>query len=270
MAKIPLDEIEAYIPDEPGFVRINHNSDTCSGSSKSLKIERKEDGTISAYCFRCGDSVRVYPSFQRAKARTNGESCSASRLINSSTNISRPRDSTTETSNWSQQARSWLRSYGVTNDEILKYGISYSPSYNSLSFSVIDSTNIYDGGFICRTFQEGKPKWLSFSRGKQWYSRSSNPEKKNVLVLVEDVVSAILVNRYVDCVALLTTTISNDTLIKIANYDEYIIWLDNDNKTVKLNQAKLAKRLSLFGKVRVIHETDPKNMDERRIIEFIK
>ena len=34
-------------------VRVSHDTAECSGSSKSLLIERKEDGTISAYCFRC-------------------------------------------------------------------------------------------------------------------------------------------------------------------------------------------------------------------------
>ena len=42
-------------PALPGIVRVNHNTKYCSGDSKSLRIERKADGTIWAKCFRCGE-----------------------------------------------------------------------------------------------------------------------------------------------------------------------------------------------------------------------
>ena len=59
-------EWEPYAPAEPGVVRVNHASTGCSGSSASMKVERHDDGSVSAKCYRCGGWGRTKEKYGSA------------------------------------------------------------------------------------------------------------------------------------------------------------------------------------------------------------
>ena len=250
-------------PDEPGSIRINHEDDHCSGSSKSLKIERKEDGTISAYCFRCGKRGFHTTDFSRVQAARKVSGFHVGRDATARRGNDKPRDATQATSTWPLPAISWLKQWGLTRDETTQNRIAYSPHFNRITFD-ISWDGEYNGYVARRVDPAGNgPKWLQFA-STPYYQRCSE-EGSDVLVLVEDVISAIRVARVADVIALLTTTLNDDTLAKIANYDRYVVWLDDDNRQVKMNQLKLARRLSAFAPTKVIHDTDPKRCSDERI-----
>ena len=52
-------------------IRVNHDVPDCYGTSKSMIIERKTNGDVTAYCFRCGKSGR-YRTFT-LKSKSSGE-----------------------------------------------------------------------------------------------------------------------------------------------------------------------------------------------------
>lgn len=266
MALLRYDEFLDEAPEERGkSVRVNHDSDDCSGNSNSLKIERKEDGTVSAHCFRCGRSGFYADDFQRIKEARQKLANSDSRHEPATHGSREPSDSTGRTAEWPTYASRWLKQWGITNDEISTHHIGYSNRVDRCIFPVH-----FDGkyqGYVSRAVnpKDERPKWLMYAKGKPWQT-TCDTKTRNILVLVEDIVSGIRVGRYADCIALLTTTISTDILPLIANYDEYIVWLDDDNRQVKLNQLKLARRLSMFGNVRVVHTTDPKRCSD----EFVR
>ena len=255
MSYLKHSEFIHLAPENPGFVRVNHDSDECAGSSKSLKIERKEDGSINAHCFRCGRSGLYSPEFKRVKEAQNRHRkapVSSGGAVNDL-----PKDVTDRTGDWPLYAIKWLRQWGITNEEIRENGISYSPYYDRLCFRV-DYCGDY-AGYASRAVNptDTRPKWLRFTDGRPWFKRSGK-EESGVLVLVEDIVSAIKVYRHADCIALMTTTISTNIMPDLSGYDRYLVWLDDDNRQVKLNQLKLARRLSILGKTEVVHLTDPK------------
>lgn len=268
--KLLHEEFVDLAPDEVGSIRVNHESPDCSGQSKSLKIERKEDGTISAHCFRCGQSGWFSPDFYRAKEALRNNRQAGNKSSKPSSRFTYPSDATGSTSEWPAYARNWIRQYGLSNNEITENGISYSPYFDRLYFDVFDTNG--KSGFASRRLSEydEKPKWLYFADGGIWQGVSPNDQKTDsTLVLVEDIVSAIKIRRLEDALALLKTTINVDTMTKLFAYKHFIIWLDNDNRQVKLNQLKLANRLSTLGTTRVVHSTDPKNLSMNEIREIL-
>lgn len=262
MTWLSYDEFLEQAPEEPGSIRINHDSSGCSGNSNSLKIERKDDGSVSAYCFRCGKRGFHTPEFssiQKARDRIKRGEKSDNK---DSRGYKRPYDTDIKTSNWPTYAIKWLKQWGVTNNEILKYEVGYSSYFDRLIFTIRWDSEYH--GYASRACNptDTKPKWLVFSDSTPFYTRSEEEEQAGTLVLVEDIISAIRVARYTDSLALLTTTIATNTLAAIASYDKFIVWLDDDNRQVKLNQLRLARRLGMFGSVKVIHHTDPKRCDD--------
>ena len=254
-------------PESPGSVRINHDSDDCTGSSKSLKIERKEDGSIHAHCFRCGRSGLHRNKYQRVAQARADTRYTPSSFQTHSTNF--PRDGTGDTSSWPAYARNWIKQWGITNEEIRENLICYSPHYDRLCFRV-EFKGSY-AGYCSRAVNptDNRPKWLRFTDGNPWFKQHRDQDERSVLVLVEDIVSAIKVFRVADACALLTTSINTSTMSDIAGYDRYVIWLDDDNRQVKMKQLQMHRRLSILGDVSVIHETDPKRCTDALIQERI-
>jgi hypothetical protein len=42
-----------FAPSHIGKIRANHSADYCEGGSKSMIVERKDNGDLHAHCFRC-------------------------------------------------------------------------------------------------------------------------------------------------------------------------------------------------------------------------
>ena len=265
MELLKYSEFVDLAPDDLGAsVRVNHDDGDCSGSSNSLKIERKYDGSISAYCFRCGKRGFYSDGFSRIKAYRAKAGDATAQPNSAGDKYKRPRDTSKITSEWPAYAINWIKQWGITNDEILEHGIGYSAYFDRI---IIDIRWLGDyHGYASRAVNptDNRPKWLMFSDSTPFYTKTIKGEGKT-LVLVEDIISAIRISRELDCIALLTTTISSETLANVAHYSKFIVWLDDDNRQVKLNQLKLYKRLSTFGECKVIHSTDPKRMTDESI-----
>lgn len=117
-------------------------------------------------------------------------------------------------------------------------------------------------GFQARRIEAEGPKWLSIYSDKSkfyvYYRRHTD-----TCVVVEDIVSGMRCARHLSTYVLLGAHISDTGLNQIKHHKEFLIFLDDDNTQVRMNQLKLKKQLELFGKVRIIHRgTDPKNLSE--------
>jgi Ribonuclease G/E len=125
-----------------------------------------------------------------------------------------------------------------------------------------------------RLEDDGSPKYLTFKdKGKnvQRLYYEVRPRRTGTVVLVEDALSAEKVGRYVDTVAVLTTTadaVLRDKLIH--EYSHVIVWLDDDNIDVKKKQQQLRVMFDPYVKVTVLHTSkDPKRHSFSEIEEII-
>ena len=72
--------------------------------------------------------------------------------------------------------------------------------------------------------------------------------------MCEDIISGIRLGRHVSSAALLGTSISDLALnVIVREFDNFIIFMDDDNADVRMKQLVLKNRLEMFAPVRVIH-----------------
>lgn len=264
-----IDIVEEYkdsIPDN-GVLRVNHDTDYCNGSSKSMTIRRdNNDGGIRINCFRCGKWNSYNQTFHRHnKAKENYNNGVAQKQHTPSNNELPPeRDCNFDT--WPREARNWILRHGIKVEELHGRGISVHN--NRLIIPV------YIGGDLVgyqsrKLVEDGSPKYITKTNdpSRMLYFVSNNRSK---IVIVEDFLSAIKVGRFFDAVAIMGTELSTWGLRYITNtYQDYVIALDNDNVIVKRKQQKLKRALQDFGNVRVCYlSCDPKELTDEKILEI--
>ena len=252
-----------YAPDEiGGKVRVNHTSADCSGDSSSMTVERKRDG-VYAKCFRCGcfgvnREGRVRGFFDKEKSRDA--------IDVKHGDITMPYDSQGDIKEWPSQARVWIRRARVTDEEVKRYGISYSRRLGRVVLPVYDSGNMV--GYQARKIHEEDD-------GPKYYTRTSEPERMvftvandnhtDTVVLCEDVLSAIRVGRFMPAGAILGTSTSDYSLKLLTQGKKHvIIYLDYDNRVVINTSIKLKHKLELLLKdVKLIRtDRDPKGLSD--------
>lgn len=244
------------------FIRINHTTSYCSGSSKSLVIKRKEDGTISINCFRCGGWA-VYNGSVRKVSRVKTDTGLTHR------NISLPFDISHNFKDWSPKAYSWISRYGITEAEVKYHRIGYSEGLRRIVFPVFD----HDGLAMMQTRkiyeEDPKPKYLTYRKRE---CTKIIRRESDILCLTEDYLSAIKCGRLIDSMPVFTTKLTTFQLSRIVGlYKKFIIWFDDDNPIVKKNQIEVLNRLKQFGECRLITGLrQPKETSDEHIKSTLK
>jgi hypothetical protein len=114
-------------------------------------------------------------------------------------------------------------------------------------------------------------KYLAMSKERDKFVLYSNKGTSDVTV-VEDALSFIRISRLTSCVCLFGTSMSDRVLNMVRdNHTQYNIWLDNDNRQVKIKQLNLKNKLELFGNVRMIKtDKDPKLHTDTELKEVLR
>ena len=271
MKYLQYNEYVPHAPDTVGrTVRLPHETDECTGSSKSLAVWRTEDDVIHGYCHRCskrGSYRKAFSTALSSKSRENGkgDGVSSHPVTNNKTI---PKDSTGDVYEWAIKARVWATSRGITAEEVKRYGIVYSKYTNSIYLPIYSDENL--AGYVCKPFNEGMPKYITRWNDRENALWINEIDDSKPIVLTEDILSAIVVGRYINTIALVGVNITTHQLAYLSKFDRFIIWLDNDNPQVKMKQLQARNKLSLFGDVRVIHtDRDPKYLSEAEIKEVL-
>ena len=262
------DEFMPFAPSNIGEqIRINHDSDDCSGSSKSMVVRREEDGRIVAYCHRCSKRGSYSEAYSKVKQRARESREPSSTVKRTGYRI--PRDATSDVSQWGIKARVWAHTRGINNTEIQRFGIVWSEYTNSLYMPIYTDTTL--AGYVSKPFTEGMPKYITRWNDKENALWINEIDDGDTIVLTEDIPSAIVVGRYINTIALTGVNITTHQLAYLSKYKNFIVWLDNDNRQVKMKQLAARNKLSLFGNVRVIHtDRDPKNLSEQEIKDVLQ
>ena len=158
-----------------------------------------------------------------------------------------------------QEAMQWLLKYDIRQDEIDKYKIKWSP----LEILILMMTKSYWQG---RNFGFGNQKYKS--NGIKPLTKYG---KGGILILVEDVLSAIKIARTKKYCAspLLGSSLSKHAESQLVKqYKNIYVWLDRDKAS---NAVRIRNRLRSLGVTSraIISDLDPKEYDKQTITETV-
>lgn len=245
-------------------VRENHSNSFCSGSSKSLIISRENNG-ILVHCFRCGESGYVRDSsFQSGKVRTGDANQNNDELNSSVPSLETPRDTTFRVSEFSGEGIQWLESFELDKYSIQEYYIGYSPKEDRLVFPLYNKEGLSLFQTRKLSNKDIRPKWITkVNKSNPLYSYFKGNGDKDKVLLVEDIVSAIKLTTYINTYPILSTNLSTNKLLYLNTiFNNFYIWLDNDNVIVNKEARKLGNKLKLLGKevTLITIKKDPKRV----------
>jgi len=239
-----------------------------------LFITRREHTLYLGYCHHCGKRG-VYNTSAKASISTlkaHYDSVGAASGARHKGERKLPADCRVLPSDWSRGARVWVRGYGITDDEVVNYGITYSPSCARVVLPVYDGAGLalYQTRRI--DAEDMGPKYITYNNrhGSLWYSNAI--PATNTLVLCEDIISGIRLGRHISSAALLGTSISDRALRDVVDrWGSFIIFMDDDNADVRMKQLTLKNRLEVFAPTRIIHTNgrDAKEHTDKELEELL-
>ena len=160
-----------------------------------------------------------------------------------------------------RKAMEWLLSYGISQEEIDKYGIEWNVKEEML---VLLQTAKY---WQARTFNSRRPKYLSEgNKPLTIYGQG------DTIVIVEDIISAMKIARlhgdYCAC-PVLGSSLSYDMENQIVEqYKKSAVWLDRDKAKNALLISRKLKQRGLESKV-IVTDDDPKEHSKEEIREYL-
>lgn len=153
---------------------------------------------------------------------------------------------------------SWLKQYGLTNQELDTLEVCWSESMGLLIFPIVKENILI--GYVGRRFAgEGKKYMIRGTKTNftEIYGRGST------LVFTEDLVSAIKVARVTSAMPLYGVFL---TVIP-EGYSKYYLWLDKDKQKSSVEQCRKWKQYG-YNINPIITDLDPKEYNETQIKEL--
>lgn len=253
-----------FDPESPIGQPQRHMHVGCGTGKDSCLIVTRDDMGWQFYCHRCG--IKGYHPIKEVspnkllkflKSRDN--------IYKRVEKVELPGDYTSEIA---PAGLTWLLSYGLTQEEILKSSFGWSASMESIIMPVYtNDTLVY-----WQARYTGKLKTVPKYRSQRQIARKEvyfdcfKEYRSWGVVLVEDIISAVKVGRVVDARALLSKYISPIVIQNLTDlgYKSILVWLDHDMID---KAAAYVKRYSSFGyPVRIVDTPkDPKYYNEEEI-----
>lgn len=276
---IPKSEYMPYVDNLDIDEQIMINHDNCPAgrdTRRRLGIKRTDDGYI-AHCFNCGHRGYTVASLGHYKAAKRAGKSGGSKAVlgsgGSTPSRGLPEDCVGDTEQWPPRARAWVFKYGLNGDDIAKYRLGYSELNQRVVLPIYRGGEL--DGYQLRKIEDDdmRPKYMTEAYKKPLFWVSSEVLSSKPLVIVEDILSGIRVSKICNSVALLTATASRDVIdwLVSTNASEYVIFLDNDNRTVRKAQLALKNRLEVFAPTRIVTaDKDPKEHTEGELRCLLK
>lgn len=247
------EEFLDYAPDSIGVIRINHATKYCRGDSKSLKIERKEDGSVHAKCFRCGEWGVWEPRTKTTLLNFDTKENTVDEVF------------VYDLREWPGKALWWVKQYGLSDYELANYAFAYSPGRKRVIIPIWwegkkigwQARKLYD--------EDNGPKYITQASSPPGFMLKGEHTYEEI-VLVEDVISAIKVGRTTEAVAMLSTNPTTRMMNYVKRFSNFKIWLDMDNPQVIRQSLKLLRNLGIYGHTKlIVTPKDPKVYDDSEI-----
>lgn len=242
--------------------RVDHDC----GSGGTMIVDHKTEG-YGAYCWRCNDkgfafhppeSLRDKLARMKREAAQEQEATRALRL---------PGPSNTDPSSWPLKARVWLYKAGLSNQQIRELVFYYHEGTRRVVMPVLN-----DGDLLywqARGFDDDRPKYINpeVDRSKLVFKQGTGP----VLVLTEDMLSAVRVGQLTEAWSILGTSIPDPVLGEIIRDQRPVkVWLDPDGPGRK-GTSKAMKKLLAYGvnATAIKTDLDPKLYNREEIANIL-
>ena len=176
-------------------------------------------------------------------------------------------------------AEAWLKKYGITDAERMRFKLGWSEIYESL---VLPAFDFAGNLLICQRRYFGTDNWpkyhtKGYPESVVWTvlplsvgNRADPRDTYNgTLVLVEDYISAVKVGREHEASPLWGSSLSLNQIKRLSDrWEELILWLDF-NKTSTAMQYRF-KAKPYFNNVSVVAtQGDPKDYDDSQIRQIL-
>lgn len=268
---------DKYDVEEGEQIHVNHEDCPAGQDTKQrLYIKGVENGKQLYYCHHCGQrgslTTRPYSTAQSAAAASRpvsaGSKHGGARI---------PRDAETDINQWPAEARLWIKQYGITAQEVKDNGIFYSPSVGRVGLPVWGRSGVSYISYRKVHRTDDGPKYLGYGKSVGGVvaavsSSGGRTCEPTTIIIVEDKLSAIKCARVCDAMCLNGTYLDDAALLEIVRkYSNIYIFLDNDNRQVKLEQIRMKRVLEQYGKnVCVIKsKQQPKELTEHEIVQLL-
>jgi len=210
-----------------------------------------------SYCYSCGFS-NIPNVFSRFRRRSNVPR----ELDKQKSGLYLPEDSDVE---YPSIALDWVEQYEITKTNLLNNGVLWSPSGSRLIFPIYNSDHsllAYQGRYFGPKAPEGKkpyPKW--FGKGNLRDTFNILGRSSPILVLTEDIISAMKVSRFVQAMPLygcvVGTTRFKRLRMLLEPSVEVMVWLDPDKRKEALQEARIGNLCGVRTST-IFSEKDPK------------
>ena len=222
---------------------------------KGFVVTRTRHGYF-AYCFRCHEHSHIRKGgLSPIQVRNLLAQSHTERTVNLEI-VALPDDFTSEIPS---AGLLWLRTYGVTDEEIHRHNFGFSPRLNRLILPVYNSegTLVYWQGRKLNPADAG-PKYLNLRANRQGTFFCVFDKDSKITVLVEDILSAIAVARAgLKSVALLGSFIGPD-LFPVLPTKRVQVWLDPDKRKDAVKFAAKLRANGFQSSAVVLPNKDPK------------
>jgi hypothetical protein len=184
-----------------------------------------------------------------------------------------PRDFTTDPAECHVLANVWFNKYGITDEEREHYNLGWSEQWKRAILP------IWQGGqliaYQARRLLPGDegPKYMTRrleSAGRPFFTGGWGEDLGfDTMVIVEDILSAIKVGRYVTTTAILTGAMSQEIVAGVLRYKpkRVVVWLDDDNPAIRQSQRRILRRIAPYADVHRVTGVgaDPKELTGNQI-----
>lgn len=254
---IPREHIHPHIPAVGQQINVNHDECPAGRDTRQRLYIKRTPEAVLAYCHNCNGHLverthnKVRPMALLEKLIREGE---ATELIQQE--VKMPDDATSLPHEWPPEALAWVYQYNLDDTDILRHGISYSPSWGRVILPV------YDGGKLIfwqgrRVNETPAPKYISVrSAHKPLFTVMALPHTPAIITrtvaIVEDYLSALRIAKSgaADAIALLGTDGPSDLPSRLSGYRKILVWLDADHAG-RTKAGPLATRLSTTTRCKV-------------------
>lgn len=238
---------------------VHHEPCPRCGSRNNLGVWDDEH----KYCFGCGYYVPSPENIEQLKKKTL-------LMEHNKKNDDFGLDTSGFTGRIPVVALGWLKKYGITEFEVMHYGIVWNENTSSLVFPIYNPEKrlIY-----CQERYFGpdkdKPKYITHGSKSQQLAYINSGKFPKTVVLVEDYISAIKVARCCSASPLLGSSLDlNAAKWVVARFNRVRIWLDLDKASHAIQEASKLSQAIKNTRV-ILTQLDPKEYSTPEIAKHL-
>lgn len=225
---------------------------SCGGGHKSKPFCVYENGH---HCFSCGFTKTFDRGFSVV---TNSNNTTTIKSLVELPSMSRV------LTEFSLEAQEWLVKYNITQDVLNEYGIGYTDD-NCLVFLNKQKNEIV--GYQKRNMLK---RFITTEGPKLPMLLAENISDS--IILVEDYISAVRLTKHTNVLCLWGTKITYEKLLEVfIDYDNVLVWLDNDEEKEINSGQEAAKKIINIGEyiINTLSQRRGFSLNTKRVLNVI-